>query len=162
MKCHVGVDKDSGLIHSMAATAGNVSDVATAAELLHGQEEVLYSDAGYQGLENREEMAGKTVECRIAMRPGKRRQLPDTPEGHLQELCEKAKAHIRAKVEHVFRVLKQQLGFSKTRLRGLKKRELWIRAHSGLGKIPVVLTLLGLSSLFSAPQTSTSPCGRPS
>ena len=121
MKWHVGVDKDSGLIHSMTATAGNVSDVTVAAELLHGQEEVLYGDAGYQGLENREEMAGKQVECRIAMRPGKRRQLPDTPEGHLQELCEKAKAHIRAKVEHVFRVLKQQLGFSKTRLRGLKK-----------------------------------------
>ena len=92
-----------------------------AAELLHGQEEVLYGDAGYQGLENREEMAGKAVECRIAMRPGKRRHLPDTPEGRLQEFCEQAKAHIRAKVEHVFRVLKQQLGFSKTRLRGLKK-----------------------------------------
>ena len=93
MKCHIGVDKDSGLIHAMAATAGNVNDVTVAAELLHGQEEVLYGDAGYQGLENREEMAGKAVECRIAMRPGKRRQLPDTPEGHLQELCEKAKAH---------------------------------------------------------------------
>ena len=95
--------------------------------MLHGQEEVLYGDAGYQGLENREEMAGKQVECRIAMRPGKRRQLPDTPEGHLQEFCEQAKAHIRAKVEHVFRVLKQQLGFSKTRLRGLKKNcsRLW-------------------------------------
>ena len=67
MKCHVGVDKDSGLIHSMVVTAGNVSDVTVAAELLHGQEEVLYGDAGYQGLENREEMAGKAVKCRIAM-----------------------------------------------------------------------------------------------
>ena len=74
MKCHVGVDKDSGLIHSMVVTAGNVSDVTVAVELLHGQEDVLYGDAGYQGLENREEMAGKQVECRIAMRPGKRRQ----------------------------------------------------------------------------------------
>ena len=145
MKCHVGVEKDSGLIHSMAVTVSNVSDVTVAAELLHGQEEVLYSDAGYQGLEKREEMVGKQVECRIAMRPGKRRQLPATPEGRLQELCEQAKAHIRAKVEHAFRILKQQLGFTKTRLRGLKKRELWIRAHSGSGKIPVVLILLGLS-----------------
>ena len=48
MKCHVGVDKDSGLIHSMVVTAGNVSDVTVAAELLHGQEEVLYGDAGDQ------------------------------------------------------------------------------------------------------------------
>ena len=69
-----GVGKDSGLIHSIAVTAGNGSDVATAAELLHGQEEVLYGgDAGYQGLENREKMVGKQVECRIAMGPGKRR-----------------------------------------------------------------------------------------
>ena len=66
-------------------------------------------------------MVGKQVECRIAMRPGKRRQLPATPEGRLQEFCEKAKAHIRAKVEHPFRVLKQQLSFTKTRLRGLEK-----------------------------------------
>ena len=77
----MGVDKDSGLIHSMAVTAGNISDVATAAELLHGQEEVLYGDAGGQGLEKREEMVGKQVQCRIAMGPGKRRHLPDTPEG---------------------------------------------------------------------------------
>ena len=133
MKCHIRVDKDSGLIHTMAVTAGNVSDVATAAELLHGQEEVLYGDAGDQGLGNREEMMGKQVECRIAMGSGKRRQLPATPEGRLQELCEQAKAHIRAKVEHAFRVLKQQLGFSKTRLRGLKKnrsRLCWVLAAS--------------------------------
>ena len=66
----------------------------------------------------------------LAMRPGKRRQLPDTPEGRLQEFCEQAKAHIRAKVEHALRVLKQQLGFSKTRLRGLKKNRsrLWVLA----------------------------------
>ena len=105
--------EDSGLIHSIAVTADNVSDVATAAELLHGQEEVLYGDAGYQGLEKREEMVGKQMECRIAMQSGKRRQLPATPEEKLQGFCEKVRAHICAKVKHVFRVLKQQLGFTK-------------------------------------------------
>ena len=55
------------------------------------------------------------------MRPGKRRSLPDTPDGRLQDLIETAKAHIRSKVEHPFQVIKQQFGFQKTRLRGLAK-----------------------------------------
>ena len=66
-------------------------------------------------------MAGKSIEFRVAMRPGKRRALPDTQEGRIQDLVEGAKAHIRAKVEHPFRVIKQQFGFQKTSLRGLVK-----------------------------------------
>ncbi len=62
-------------------------------------------------------MARKATEFRVAMRPGKRRALPDTPDGKLQDLIETAKAHIRSKVEHPFRVIKQQFGFQKTRLR---------------------------------------------
>ena len=80
-----------------------------AAELLHGDEEVVYGDAGYQGIAKRPEMAGKTAEFRVAMRPGKRRALPDTPEERLDDLVETAKAHIRSKGEHPFRVIKQQL-----------------------------------------------------
>jgi IS5 family transposase len=55
------------------------------------------------------------------MRPGKRRALPDTPEGRVDDLIETAKAHIRAKVVHPFRVMKRQFGFEKTRLRGMFK-----------------------------------------
>ena len=66
-------------------------------------------------------MAGKITEFRVAMRPGKRRALSDTPDGKLQDLIKTAKAHIRSKVEHPFRVIKQQFGFQKTRLRGLAK-----------------------------------------
>ena len=110
----------------------SISKRGVPTEMLSPNPGLLIHNWRYQGFENREEMVGKQVECRIAMRPGKRRQLPDTPEGRLQELCEKAKAHIRAKVEHVFRVLKQQLGFSKTRLRELKKNRsrLWVLAAS--------------------------------
>ena len=121
MKVHIGVDKDSGLIHSVVTTAANVHDLTPAAELLHGDEEVIYGDAGYQGIAKRPEMEGTAADFRVAMRPGKRRVLPDTPEGRLQDLIEAAKAHIRAKVEHPFRVIKQQFGFQKTRLRGLAK-----------------------------------------
>ena len=73
MKVHTGVDKDSGLIHSVATTSAHVSDVVMAAELLHGEEKVVYGDAGDQSLEKREEMAEREVDCRIAMGPGKRR-----------------------------------------------------------------------------------------
>jgi IS5 family transposase len=121
MKVHIGVDKDSGLIHSVETTAANVHDLTPAAELLHGYEQVVYADAGYQGIEKRPEMEGQTTTFRIAMRPGKRRVLPDTAEGRLDDLVETAKAHIRAKGEHPFRVIKQQFGFQKTRLRGMVK-----------------------------------------
>jgi IS5 family transposase len=117
MKVHTGVDKDSGLIHSVVVTAANVHDLTPAAELLHGDEEVVYGDAGYQGIAKRPEMGGKTTKLMVAMRLGQRRALPDTPEGRLQNLVEAAKAH-RSKVEHPFRVIKQKFGFQKTRLRG--------------------------------------------
>jgi transposase, IS5 family len=121
MKVHIGVDKDTGLIHSVETTAANVHDLTPAVDLLHGEEDVVYADAGYQGIEKREEMEGKSAQFRVAMRPGKRRALPDTPDGRLDNLVEAAKAHIRAKVEHPFRVIKQQFGFQKTRLRGMAK-----------------------------------------
>ncbi|SBO44711.1 IS5 family transposase [Cyanobium sp. NIES-981] len=121
MKVHIGVDKDSGLIHSVVTTAANVHDLTPAAELLHGDEEVVYGDAGYQGIEKRDQMKARGIGFRVAMRPGKRRVLPDTPEGRLDDLVETAKAHIRAKVEHPFRVFKQQFAFQKTRLRGMAK-----------------------------------------
>ena len=119
MKVHTGVDKDSGLIHSVAVTAANVHDLTPAADLLHGDEQVVDGDAGDLGIAIRPEMDGTKAEFRVAMRPGKWRALPDTSEGKLQDLIETAKAHIRAKVEHQFRVIKQQFGFQKTRLRGL-------------------------------------------
>jgi IS5 family transposase len=58
--------------------------------------------------------------------------LPDTPDGRLQDLIETAKAHIRAKVEHPFRVIKQQFGFEKTRLRGLAKNRCKVNVLAGL------------------------------
>lgn len=64
-------------------------------------------------------MSGKTTEFRVAMRPGKRRALPDSEDGRLPDLIEVAKAHVRAKVEHPIRVIKQQFGFHQARLRGM-------------------------------------------
>jgi len=79
------VVKDSGLIHSVVVTAANVHDLSPAAKLLHGDEKVVYGDAGYQGLAKRPETANKTTQFNLAIRPNKRRVLPDTPKGHGQE-----------------------------------------------------------------------------
>jgi transposase, IS5 family len=109
-----------------------VHDLTQAGELLHGDEEVVYGDAGYQGIAKRPEMTGNSAEFRVAMRPGKRRVLPDTPDGRLQDLIETAKAHVRAKVEHPFRVIKHQFGFQKTRLRFLAKNRCKINVLAAL------------------------------
>jgi IS5 family transposase len=135
MKVHIGVDSESGLVHSVETTAANVHDLTPAAELLHGEETVVYADAGYQGIEKRSEMQGKGIGFRVAMRPGKRRALPDTPEGRVDDLVETAKAHFRAKVEHPFRVIKQQFGFQKTRLRGMLKNRCKVKVLAALSNL---------------------------
>jgi transposase, IS5 family len=135
MKVHIGVDSESGLIHSVETTAANVHDLTPAAELLHGEETVVYADAGYQGIEKRREMEGRGIGFRTAMRPGKRRALPDTPEGRLDDLIETAKAHFRAKVEHPFRVIKRQFGFQKTRLRGMVKNRCKVNVLAALSNL---------------------------
>jgi len=138
MKVHIGVDKDTGLIHSVETTAANVHDLTPAADLLHGEETVVYADAGYQGIEKRVEMEGKGIGFRVAMRPGKRRALPDTPEGRMDDLIETAKSHIRAKVEHPFRVIKRQFGFEKTRLRGMLKNRCKVNVLAALTNLFLV------------------------
>ncbi len=69
------------------------------------------------------------------MRNGKRRALQDTPDGRLQDLIEPAKAHIRSKVEYPSRVIKQQFGFQKTRLRGLAKNRCKINVVAALANL---------------------------
>jgi len=107
MKAHIGVDAHSGLVHTVVTTAANISDVTQAHHLLHGKEKMAFGDAGYQGVEKREENQNTTVKWFVAMRPGKRKALPDDECGQLDELIEQAKASIRAKVEHPFHYVKK-------------------------------------------------------
>ena len=94
MKVHIGVDADTGLVHSMSATAANVHDVTEAHNLLHGGETMVWCDAGYQGVHKREENRGLKVDWQVAMRPGKRRKLEP---GSDEAVAEKEKASVRAK-----------------------------------------------------------------
>ena len=122
MKAHIGVDADSGLVHTVVGTAANVNDVTQAHALVHGEERDVFSDAGYQGVEKREDTKDIKTTWHVAMRPGKRRALDkESPLGKLLDDLERVKARIRAKVEHPFRVIKRQFGHVKVRYRGLEK-----------------------------------------
>ena len=121
MKAHIGVDADSGLVHTVKGTAGHVHDITEGHSLLHGQEQVVFADAGYQGVDKRAD-AKPEVQWHVAMRPGKRKALDKSHAADaLLVEAEKLKAGVRAKVEHPFRVIKRQFGYLKMRYRGLKK-----------------------------------------
>jgi IS5 family transposase len=121
MKAHIGVDADSGLVHTVRGTSGNVSDVVEANSLLHGQETDVFADAGYQGAHKRPD-AKEDVQWHVAMRPGLRKLLDKAdPMDALTNQVERIKASIRAKVEHQFRIIKRQFGHVKVRYRGLAK-----------------------------------------
>ena len=121
MKAHIGVDTDSVLVHTVIGKATNVNDFTQDHTLLHGEKQVVFADAGYQGATKRPEATG--VDWHVAMRPGKRKAQKHTPWGQvkLAERAEKLKASVRAKVGHPFRVIKLQFGHTKVRYGGLKK-----------------------------------------
>ncbi len=99
MKAHIGVDARSGLTHSLETTPANTSDVATAHALLHGGEERVWGDTGYQGVGKREENRDTDVDWQVAMKAGKRWVLD---KAGAAAVAEKRKASVRAKVEHPF------------------------------------------------------------
>ena len=139
MKAHIGVDAESGLVHTVIGTAANVNDVTQAAQLLHGQETDVFADAGYQGVDKREEAQGLKVDWHIAMRPGKRAALDlRSALAAKIEQVEKIKASIRAKVEHPFRLIKQQFGHTKVRYRGLAKNTARLQVMFALGNLWLV------------------------
>ena len=117
MKMHIGVDDTLGLIHSVATTAANVHDIVPTGDLLHGEEQRVFGDAGYLGIQKRDEHRHrKNVSWFVARRPGTRKTLDAD-----KLKAEKLKASVRAKVEHPFRYIKQVFGYSKVRYRGLAK-----------------------------------------
>ena len=135
MKAHIGVDAQTGLVHSIEGTAANVHDITQTESLLHGSETEVFADAGYCGIEKRLPVK---VNWHIAMRPGKRRMLTELQSDQIRERIEQLKASVRSKVEHPFRVIKRQFGFTKVRYRGLAKNTAQLH------------TLFALSNLWMA------------
>jgi len=120
MKAHIGVDAGTGYVHSVSATAANVHDLDESVNLVRDDDEVVYADAGYQGVERRREVAENEhlsgVQWRVAARKGRLKMMPE----HDRHL-ESRKAAVRAKVEHPFLIIKRDFGFIKTRYRGIAK-----------------------------------------
>ena len=136
MKAHIGVDADSGLVHTVIGTSANINDVTQAGALLHGQEQDAFGDAGYRGVQKREEAQGPT--WHVAMQPGKRRQLDArSPWAMMLERVEQLKASVRAKVEHPFHVIKNLFGHRKTRYKGMAKNEAQLFSLFGLANLVI-------------------------
>jgi transposase, IS5 family len=123
LKAHLGVDADSGLAHTLRVTAANVADIAQTHLLLHGQEQIVYADAGYVGVEKREEIASHHagVQFEVASKRGAIKRMAEGPMKELTCQIETLKARVRSKVEHCFHVVKNLFGYRKVRYRGLKK-----------------------------------------
>jgi len=123
MKAHIGADADSGLVHTVTATAANVADIAETHALLHGEEKTAFLDAGYIGVEKREEIKTKhpQVNFIVAAKRGKIKAMKEGPLKEATVQLEKVKAQVRAFVEHPFHIIKNLFRHRKARYRGLAK-----------------------------------------
>lgn len=125
-KAHIGADKDSGLVHTVEVTGANVHDVTMVPKLLTGEETVVYGDSGYLGAEKREDAVthntdGKKIKYKTNRRPSQSKNKNKRSQAQIKRR-EHEKSSVRAKVEHVFGVVKGQLRYRKTRYRGLRKQ----------------------------------------
>ena len=115
-KVHIGVDSNSGLIHSASLTPANTHDCQELGNVLHGDETRLYGDSAYRGQKQRlKELAPKARDF-TNERAYRHRELSEA-----QKATNRRKSSVRAKVEHPFLTLKRNWGFTKTRYRGLAK-----------------------------------------
>ena len=123
MKAHIGTDAESGLVHSLETTPANESDISQAHKLVHGEEEAVFGDAGYTGVDKREDTQHIKASWHVAMMPSKRKAIKSESKrmGKTVERLEYLKAAVRSKVERQFRIIKCQFGYSKARYKGLVK-----------------------------------------
>ena len=125
-KAHIGVDQKTGLVHHVEVTSANVHDVTVVPRLLSGEEAEVYGDSGYLGADKREEAVtrnkqGKRIRYKINRRPSQSKNHSARSKGQIKRR-EHEKSSVRAKVEHVFGVVKKLFQYRKTRYRGLRKQ----------------------------------------
>ena len=137
-KAHVGVDHDSGLVHTLEVTAANVHDVTMMSKLLTGEETVVYGDSGYLGASKREDAItknsyGKQIRYKLNRRPSQMRKNTIRSQAQLKRR-EHEKSSVRAKVEHVFAVVKGQLLYRKNTIPRTAKTDRKTEYHVCVGK----------------------------
>lgn len=117
MKLHIGVDSRTGVAHSAAVTAANVHDKHPLPDLLHGAEQRVYGDSAYAS--QKALIAGKAPAAKDFTNERVRNRRGEVDE--IKRSRNRSKSRIRARVEHVFGVVKRLWGFRKVRYRGLAK-----------------------------------------
>ena len=137
MKAHIGADADSGLVHTVVGTAANVSDVTQTEHLLHGEEEIVFADAGYIGADKRQALRDKPLKWHIAMKRGKLKAMAEGPLKELTRRAERLKAQLRSRVEHPFHVMKNLFGHRKVRYKGLAKNTAQLHALFALANLVI-------------------------
>ena len=118
MKAHIGVDAQSGLVHTVVCTTGKEADITQMNSCLHGEEKLVLGDRGYHQ-KNRTIEHLEKEDDRFVLVPSKRPAGGELPEN--QKAFNRMLSSLRALVERPFRVLKRQFGYRKVRFRGLKK-----------------------------------------
>src|SRR5574337_795360 len=132
MTAHIGVDSQTKLIHSVAATAANVHDSQMLPELLHGRETRVWGDAAYSG--PREVIRQHAPKAKSFIQAKAHRYRPLSEEERARN---RTKSKVRAKVEHAFLVIKRIFGWAKVRYRGLAKNTHWLHISCGLANLYV-------------------------
>ena len=153
MKCHIGVDAGTGYVHTVTATPANVHDITETAKLIRKDDEVVYGDSGYVGVQKRTEIKDddhlSKIDYRITRRP---RSLPKVSDNAIdwERYIDYRKSSVRSKVEHAFKIIKGTFGFSKVRYRGIDKN---------LHKLNVLFACANLLMLARAKKFSTVQIG---
>jgi IS5 family transposase len=167
MKAHIGTDAGTGMVHSLSCTAANVPDIQEAHKLVREDDDFANADAGYVGIQQREEIRSNErlsgIEWRVNQRKGKRVQMEaalyKNAADHLEWVgqpqwdarIEYLKSKVRSKVEHNFYIIKHLFGYRKVRYRGIEKNKArlymlfamanilrWSWRRNSLGALPAV------------------------
>ena len=140
MKAHIGVDDQSGLVHTVIGTTAKVSDMSQFGELLHGEEERVSADRGYDYPSIHAHLQAQGAEDWVALKAKPGQGLDEWTKG-----LNTAIARIRAIGEHPFRIVKRQFGYTKVRYRGLAKNAAQL------------VTLFALSNLYQVRRALLAP-----
>ncbi len=125
MKAHTGVDKDSGLVHTVAVSAANPHDSQAMDELLHGEENALWGDSAYQSKERQQTAEDNGLAWHVNVKASRHRALTDDERAQNRERSRaRAAGWPKAIIEHPYRIVKVLWGHAKVRYKGLLKNAL--------------------------------------
>jgi IS5 family transposase len=116
LKAHIGVDSKQGVVHSVCTSAASVADCHVLPDLLHGEERKVWGDGGYQGKTGAITKAAPNAQDMTC-----HRTMFKSYVDKVARRKNTTKSRVRAKVEHVFSILKRVFSFDKVRYRGIGK-----------------------------------------